>query len=122
MQNNTPSKGALLGKISHVVAQFNEKASSIAIIKQMTQNCSERTKRAKTKIQFSLMNPQCTHRCSNVCNRVSPCQKRQSKTRIMLLGLLSLEKRTTQDRKGEYSIIGNPEKINKAQLFSKWKH
>lgn len=58
MQNNTPSKGALLGKISHVVAQFNEKASSIAIIKQMTQNCLERTKRAKTKIQFSLMNPQ----------------------------------------------------------------
>lgn len=112
----------LLQKISHLVTQFNENTSSIAIIKQMKQNCSERTKRAKTKIQFYCMNPQCTHRCSNVCNHASPCQKTQSKTRNMLLGPLSLERETTQDRKDKYRIIGDMEKINKAQLFSKCKH
>jgi len=40
----------------------------------------------------------------------------------MLLGLLSLEKVTTQDRTDECRIIGDVEKINKAQLFSKCKH
>jgi len=50
----------LLGKISHGVTQFSENTSSIAIIKQMKLNCSERTREPKQKhtlLYESTVNP-----------------------------------------------------------------